>query len=156
ASSSPRDWLGDPDDALRLVSARALLDGAPWFDPTLARVGAPEPLLSHWSRLVDLPLATLIGLLRPLLGQDLGELLMRLFWPLALFAALSAATVREAYRLGAAWAAAGAAVLAATSIGATGQFWPGRIDHHNVQILCAVVGLQFLARSVDEQRLGWH
>ncbi|HEU0059395.1 MAG TPA: hypothetical protein VFR19_05915 [Hyphomicrobiaceae bacterium] len=155
ASSSPRDWLGDPDDALRLVSARALLDGAPWFDPTLARVGAPEPLLSHWSRLIDLPLATLIGLLRPLLGQELGELLTRLVWPTALFAALSAVMVHEAHRLGGTWVAAGAVVLVATSIGATGQFWPGRIDHHNVQILCAVAGLLLLARSVDERRLGW-
>ena len=118
-------------------------------------MGAPEPLLSHWSRLIDLPLATLIGLLRPLLGQELGELLTRLIWPTALFAALSAVMVHEAYRLGGTWVAAGAVVIAATSIGATGQFWPGRIDHHNVQILCAVAGLLLLARSVDERRLGW-
>jgi len=155
AGASPRDWLGDPDDALRLVSARALLGGAAWFDLTLERVGAPEPLASHWSRLVDLPLAALIGALRPLLGQELGELLTRLLWPTALFAALCSVVGREAYRLGGAWAAAGAAILAATSIGATGQFRPGRIDHHNVQIVCAVVGLLFLVRSLDDRRRGW-
>jgi hypothetical protein len=155
AGPSPRDRLGDPDDALRLVSARALLGGAPWFDPTLERVGAPEPLVSHWSRLVDLPLAALIGALRPILGQDLGELASRLFWPTAWFAALCAVVGREAYRSGGAWAAAGAAALAATSIGATGQFRPGRIDHHNVQIVCAVAGLLFLVRSLDDRRLGW-
>jgi hypothetical protein len=155
AGPSPRDWLGDPDDALRLVSARALLEGAPWFDPTLARVGAPEPLASHWSRLVDLPLAALIGVLRTLLGQDLGELLTRLAWPTALFATLCAVVGREAHRVGGAWAAAAAASLAVTSTGATGQFWPGRIDHHNVQILCAVAGLLFLVRSIDDRRLGW-
>jgi hypothetical protein len=150
-----RDWLGDPDDALRLLSVRALLEGAPWFDPTLPRVGAPDPLISHWSRLIDLPLAALIGILRPLLGQDLGELLTRMFWPLALFAFLQVLVVREAHRRGGAWAAACAAVFAATSIAAMGQFRPGRIDHHNAQILCAVAGLLLLVRAIDEHRQGW-
>jgi hypothetical protein len=48
---SLREYLGDPDDALRLVAVRELLKDWHWFDPTLARVGAPEPLLSRWSRL---------------------------------------------------------------------------------------------------------
>ena len=55
------DWLGDTDDAVRLVTVRELIGGAPWFDTTLPRIGAPEPLVSHWSRLIDLPLAALIG-----------------------------------------------------------------------------------------------
>src|SRR5689334_9194986 len=52
------DWLGDTDDAVRLVTVRELIAGAPWFDTTLPRIGAPAPLVSHWSRLIDLPLAT--------------------------------------------------------------------------------------------------
>jgi len=35
------DWLGDPDDAVRLVTVRDLLAGAPWFDITLPLIGAP-------------------------------------------------------------------------------------------------------------------
>ena len=35
------------------------------------------------------------------------------------------------------------------------QFRPGRIDHHNVQILCAVAGLMYLVRSLEEERIGW-
>ena len=35
------------------------------------------------------------------------------------------------------------------------QFRPGRIDHHNAQILCAVAGLMFLVRSLEEERVGW-
>jgi hypothetical protein len=155
ADPSPLQWLGDPDDALRLVEVRELLEGAPWFDPTIGRVGAPEPLLSHWSRLVDLPLAALITLFRPALGQDLGELVTRLLWPISLFAALCAVVGREAYRLAGPWAVAAVALLAATSVGATGQFRPGRIDHHNVQIFCAVAGLLLLVRSLGNHRLGW-
>jgi len=105
--------------------------------------------------LVDLPLATLIALLRPVLGQELAELVTRLLWPTALFAALCAVVGREAYRRAGPWAVAAVAVFAATSIGATGQFRPGRIDHHNVQILCAVAGLLLLVRSFNDHRLGW-
>src|SRR4029453_8251528 len=64
------DWLGDPDDAVRLISVRELLAGAPWFDTTLPRIGAPEPLFSHWSRLIDLPLAGLIRAFMPFLGVE--------------------------------------------------------------------------------------
>jgi len=38
---------------------------------------------------------------------------------------------------------------------AVAQFRPGRVDHHNAQILCAVAGLLFLARSPDDRRAGW-
>src|SRR5262252_3763535 len=57
--------VGDPDDAVRLETVRELLHGASWFDTTLPRIGAPTPLVSHWSRLVDAPLAASIGGLTP-------------------------------------------------------------------------------------------
>src|SRR5262249_39141269 len=63
------DSLGDTDDAVRLVSARELLAGASWFDTTLPRIGAPDPLVSHWSRLIDAPLAAMIAAFSPLLGE---------------------------------------------------------------------------------------
>src|SRR6185503_2379353 len=73
--------LGDPDDAMRLLSARDLLHGAPWFDTTLSRIGAPVALVSHWSRFVDAPLALLIGGLTPVLGVDRAALVTRIVWP---------------------------------------------------------------------------
>ena len=51
--------------------------------------------------------------------------------------------------------AAFAVMLVATSVVALAQFRPGRIDHHNAQILCAVAGLLFLVRSLDDKRAGW-
>src|SRR5260370_35936472 len=59
------DWLGDTDDAVRLVTVRELVEGAPWFDTTLPRLGAPEALVSHWSRPIAAPLAGLCGPLAP-------------------------------------------------------------------------------------------
>jgi hypothetical protein len=149
------DWLGDPDDAVRLVTVRELLAGAPWFDTTLPRIGAPEPLLSHWSRLIDAPLAMLIGLLSPLLGRDGAELATRIVWPMLPFFALALIVAREAQRRAGWVAAAFVLFLVVTSATALAQFRPGRIDHHNVQILCAVAGSLFLARSCDDRRAGW-
>ena len=149
------DWLGDPDDAVRLVTVRELLAGAPWFDTTLPRIGAPEPLVSHWSRLIDAPLAALIGALSPLLGRDGAELATRIVWPALLFFALALIVAREAQRRAGPLAAAFALFLVITSATALAQFRPGRIDHHNAQILCAVAGLLFLARSWDDRRAGW-
>ena len=149
------DWLGDTDDAVRLVSVRELLAGAPWFDTTLPRIGAPEALVSHWSRLIDLPLAVLIGTLTPLFGPERAELATRAAWPALMFFGLASIVAREAYRRAGAVAAAFALVLVATSAVALAQFRPGRIDHHNAQILCAVAGLIILARSLDDKRAGW-
>jgi hypothetical protein len=149
------DWLGDTDDAVRLVTVRELLGGAPWFDTTLPRIGAPEPLASHWSRLIDLPLAALIGTLTPLLGPEPAELVTRIVWPTLLFFALAQIVAREAHRRAGPVGAAFAVVLVATSTLALAQFRPGRIDHHNAQILCAVAGLIFLVRSLDDRRAGW-
>ena len=146
------DWLGDPDDAVRLISVRELLAGAPWFDTTLPRIGAPEPLVSHWSRLIDAPLAALVAALSPLLGRDGAELATRIVWPALLFFALALVVAREAHRRAGPLAAAFALFLVITSATALAQFRPGRIDHHNAQILCAVAGLLFLARSWDDRR----
>ena len=37
--------------------AQALLESGRWFDMKLAKIGGAEPLVSHWSRLIDAPLA---------------------------------------------------------------------------------------------------
>jgi hypothetical protein len=152
---SPGDWLGDTDDAVRLVGVRELIAGSPWLDTTLARLGAPEPLLSHWSRLIDLPLALLIRALTPMLGQDGAELATRIVWPLLLFFVLALVVAREAGQRGGRAAGAFAIFLAATSAMALAQFRPGRIDHHNAMILCTVAGLLLLARSTQNRRTAW-
>src|SRR6476660_8956504 len=149
------DWLGDTDDAVRLVTGRELINGAPWFDTTLPRIGAPEPLVSHWSRLIDLPLAALIGTLTPLLGPERAELATRIVWPTLLFFALTLIVAREAHRRAGPVGAAFAVMRVAASTLALAQYRPGRIDHHNAQILCAVAGLIFLVRSLDDRRAGW-
>ena len=60
--------LGDTDDNMRIMQVRALLDGQDWYDLRQYRLNPPAGANIHWSRLVDLPLAGLILLLRPLVG----------------------------------------------------------------------------------------
>ena len=76
-------------------------------------------------------------------------------WPALLFLALALIVAREAQRRAGAVGAAFAVMLVATSAVALAQFRPGRVDHHNAQILCAVAGLLFLPRSLDDKRSGW-
>ena len=111
--------------------------------------------MSHWSRLIDAPLAALIGIFTPLLGPERAELATRIVWPALLFLALALIVAREAQRRAGPVGAAFAVMLVATSVVALAQFRPGRVDHHNAQILCAVAALLFLPRSLDDKRSGW-
>ncbi|MCJ2125674.1 hypothetical protein [Methylobacterium sp. J-077] len=130
----------DTDDAMRLVEVRDLVAGQGWYDNTQYRFLAPDGVPSHWSRLVDAPIAGLVWALTPLAGRGLAEGLTAAFWPgllFGLFCTLLYRGVRENF----CGRAAILAVLVATqTFGIAIQFQPGRVDHHNVQIL-AILGL---------------
>jgi len=65
--------LGDTDDNMRMMQVRGLLGGQGWFDLRQYRLNPPVGANIHWSRLVDLPIAGLILLLRPLIGGAAAE-----------------------------------------------------------------------------------
>src|ERR1700704_499688 len=48
------------DDAMRLVEVRDFLAGQGWFDLTQYRLSPPDGVATHWSRLIDVPLAALV------------------------------------------------------------------------------------------------
>ena len=147
--------LGDTDDATRLMQVRGLLEGAPWFDTTLPLFGAPEHLVSHWSRLIDLCLASLITLFRIALPATAAETVARYVWPLMMLTPL-ALVLAIAARARSGQAAAYVAIgLAATCLTGLVQFMPGRIDHHNAMVLGTVAGILFVTRSIADPRFGW-
>jgi len=147
--------LGDTDDATRLIELYAYLQHGRWWDLTLDRIGAPDPLISHWSRLVDLGLAVTLGAARLILSPPHAELAMRIVWPSLLLLATMLIVARDVERDGGPWAALAVIGLILMSQTAIFQFNAGRIDHHNVQILCGVGGILLLARSIVEPRKGW-
>lgn len=147
--------LGDTDDATRLVELHAFLGHGNWWNLTLDRIGAPDALVSHWSRLVDLGLALTLGAASLFLSPPNAELAMRIVWPSLMLFALLLVVARDVERDGGLLAALGVIALAATSHTALYQFNAGRIDHHNVQIFCGIGGVLLAARSLVTPRMGW-
>jgi hypothetical protein len=77
--------MGDPDDQLRLVQVRDWLAGQSWGDVTQYRMNLPDGGPMHWSRLVDIPIAATILLLRPMLGQYYAEMAAAAIVPLLIY-----------------------------------------------------------------------
>jgi len=128
--------LLDTDDAMRLVQMRDWLAGQGWFDPRQHRIAVPYE--SHWSRLIDAPLAGLYLVLHQFAGQTPAERLMRAVWPLLWIAPALGAMCAIAWRCGSRPAALMALLIAVAAVPGYQQFMPGRIDHHNVQLALAL------------------
>ncbi|MBP1183090.1 hypothetical protein [Methylobacterium sp. PvR107] len=146
--------LPDTDDMMRLVGVRDLLAGQGWFDPVQHRMLPPAGIASHWSRLIDLPLAALILALTPLIGRELAEPAAAALWPLMLFVLYGALAFLGMRRLFG-WRPALLTLFIAPQTGVfLNTFRFGRIDHHNAQ-LCAVLAVALaLARSDRPVRRG--
>jgi len=133
AASGP--LLADTDDAMRMVVVRDFLDGQGWYDTVQHRLNTPWGGEIHWSRLVDLPIALLILVARPFAGPAGAEVFAAYAWPLLLFAVLLWVSARFALRLAGPIGLLPALILPILSPAVTNEFPPGRIDHHNVQVV---------------------
>lgn len=126
--------LIDTDDNMRMSQVRALLAGQDWFDLRQHRLIPPIGANIHWSRLVDLPLAGLILLFRPMFGGVVAEkiaITVAPMLPLLLLLFALALTVRRLLDTRA-YPVVFAALFFAGS--ALGMFMPTRIDHHGWQL----------------------
>lgn len=132
--------LPDTDDMMRLVGVRDLLAGQGWFDLVQHRMLPPAGVASHWSRLIDLPIAGLILAFTPILGRVGAEGAAAATWPVLLFllyGAMAGLWMRR--RFG--WRAALLVLFVAPQTAVfLNVFRFGRIDHHNAQ-LCAVLAI---------------
>ncbi|PWB63639.1 MAG: hypothetical protein C3F17_08995 [Bradyrhizobiaceae bacterium] len=139
--------LFDTDDAMRLVSVRALLAGQGWFDLHEARVAPPLGYLGHWSRLIDAGIAGLILLFHPFAGPELAERLARAAWPLLWLLPTMGGIAAIAWRTGRREAALITLLFVLIGLPAFHQYTPGRIDHHGVQIALTVLTVAAVAWS---------
>lgn len=142
----------DVDDRLRALQIGLLASGqVSWFDLSIPAVRLPEVYNSPWSRLVDLPYVAIGWILAPLFGEASALRIAFSVWPFVMMGAFSASVAVFVHRVidAAGWKPfrAGLVVcLVALIMGpAFLEFSPGRIDHHNWQLLamvCLMVGLQ--------------
>lgn len=143
----------DTDDAMRAVQLRDLAAGQSWFDMTAYRLDPPEGVFMHWSRVVDVPLLLLSKGFGLFTDPVVAERLTRLAFPLLLTMAFFALTICLCERL-LGRAVRYPALAAAFFYGpATGQFEPGRIDHHAPQIVLLVGIVAALAHALTTGRM---
>jgi hypothetical protein len=136
--------LSDTDDNLRFAQVRALIEGQGWYDLRQYRINPPGGISVHWSRLVDLPIAGMILLLRPFLGwMDAARWACALA-PVLAFGAALYFTMLTARRLVHPWAFLLAPMVLLCAPTTMGMFMPLRIDHHGWQLaslMAAVAGM---------------
>jgi hypothetical protein len=140
----------DPDDAMRLQQVRDWIGGQPFLNVSQHRVNPPAGGPMHWSRIVDMPIAAMILLLRPLLGAHLAEVLACAIVPLLLLGGLAWALHVATRRMADKATAILAPVLLLLTPTILVQFGPLRIDHHGWQILMATIAL---AGAMDSRRI---
>ncbi len=142
----------DPDDDMRMQEVRDWMAGQSWFDVTQYRFGPASGLPMHWSRLVDVPIAAVILLLRPLLGAIDAETAACVLVPLVTLGIAGLLTAAIARRL--LGPAAGLAAMAWCMIDPLLVIAarPMRIDHHGWQIVCAVAIALALIGNASQRR----
>ncbi len=136
-----------PDDAMRLVQVRDLSAGQSWFDLTQYRLDPPHGVVTHWSRLVDLPLALLIGFFKLFASQAMAEKVTLAVWPTVLLFGYLAGIVQIGRALAGEPAARVALLFAVLMAPAMQHFRIDSIHHHNVQIVLVTWTLALLLRG---------
>ncbi len=137
--------LGDTDDNIRFAQVQAWLNGQGWYDLRQYRLDPPLGASIHWSRLVDLPIAGLILLLKPFVGTFAADKAAVAIAPLlslggamfGLAVAVRRLVDRESYVLAMAILACAQAALL--------MWMPLRIDHHGWQLATLIFTLAGLA-----------
>ena len=129
--------LPDPDDTLRLLEVRAWLAGQSWWDVSqYGFSGAGEVM--HWSRLVDLPLAAAMAVLRPVFGTVVGERIAIVLVPLLTLLAIMALVGKITHALSDRPSALLAILMVPLTAPIIAQAQPLRIDHHGWQVVAAL------------------
>lgn len=143
--------LPDNDDMMRLQQVRDLLNGQSWFNVSQERLITPEGGAMHWSRLPDLYLAAVIGLLSPVLGQATAETIAVFSWPILLFGWTLIAVTVSLRRLSIGLAGQLFAIGFICLSSAHPNYFPGRIDHHNLVVALSLTAFASLLAPSDSR-----
>jgi hypothetical protein len=145
------DLLRGPDDMMRTLQVLDWLGGQDWTDTVQRRLDPPEGVRMHWSRLADLPLAALIRLADQFTARVHAVYLGVLLVPPILGAAFAAIFVWAAAPLAGRSAPLVPIMLIFALYLPLEQFHPGRVDHHGLQLVFAVLAAGLLFRAVARE-----
>jgi hypothetical protein len=141
------ELVKDPDDYLRMVQVQDWLAGQSWFDVNQYRMNPPAGGDMHWSRWVDVPIASMYLLGGLFLDADGARFFAMIAVPLLLLGLLIAIVASITRTLSGQRAALLAILLLPTFPLFIRQFLPGRIDHHGWQIIMAALALWALLQK---------
>lgn len=138
----------EPDDYVRLLQVRDLLNGQGWFDTRQYRMDPPFGMEMHWVRLVDLPIAIALGFFKLFLAPSWAETAAMIVVPLfQLFVGMIVARgVMRELGLKADQILLALAIIPLFPLLLT-NFMPMRIDHHGWQAVAALTVTWMLLRG---------
>lgn len=144
--------LVEGDDYMRFVQVFQFLDGGGWYNFVIHRLNPPDGTPLHWSRLPDLPLALIVGGLEGSVGRLQAAAIAATIVPTLLMVAMLVAV---------SWAAKPVIgkdqpfvpmVVFAIMVSVNSLFAPGRVDHHNWQLLLLTILTGGLMRAALDAR----
>ncbi len=140
------DYVGpDNDDIMRLVEVRDFLGGQGWFDMMQYRLGLDGGTLMHWSRFIDLPIASLIAFFRLFLAPESAEAAALTVWPLMLVLPLMVFMGLAGRRIAGVEGMHFSLILTVLFVLTSRRFLPGSIDHDNMQLGLVALTVAMLA-----------
>ena len=141
-----------PDDVMRMVQVLDWIDGQGWQDVVQRRLNPPAGVAMHWSRLADIPAATVISLAEAWVGRAAAVHLSVVLVPSLLGGLLAASFLWIAASL----APDRRAPLPSLMIGALFypllQMQPGRVDHHGLQLVLTALAIGILVSLLKAGR----
>lgn len=146
--------LVDNDDAMRLVQVREWLAGKSWYDLEQSRLNPPDSPISHWSRLIDMPIAAIMEVAAPFVPAETAERIALVLWPTVLACAFMLGLLFSLDRLFGAPLVLAAGPIVGLNLVLMFQFAPGRIDHHGAQLLMTLALTAATALALFEKRAG--
>lgn len=135
-----------PDDYMRAIQVSGWVDGRDWHDFTEPRMNPPDGVELHWTRLPDIPLASVLVATDPWLGRAGAITAAVAVVPALLLLLLLLASGWMGLPVLGRADAPNAILIAAMAFPLLAQFSFGRIDHHQWQLVITAVSLGALLR----------
>jgi len=135
---------GDVDDLLKLHEIRFLVETGNVYDRTLPNILQPEPFVTHWPWIVDLPYALVTVLLKPFIGLEPALAVASFAVPLLMLLPALYFFYRILAAIGFQSPAAALPLATLFAIRSFFEFEPGRIDYHNLEMLLLLAAVALL------------